>query len=839
MSGTPNVKQNHFRFQVDGNCVASGSGGQYWAAAENTNFYPGLDAPFKLRFAVENTGTANQANCILYYQKNGGGWVAVSTSSSNVRTTDASSNAANATIATTMFGCSAGAGLATSGITLESGVFTINQARYSEYGFGLQLVGSDLAAGDTIDLRCQVNTGAAFGGGYDNTPTITIPAADSAPSGPTTYQLSNDASDLSNGNSSVNNQLEATGAAGSWSGQSLTATGGSAAESIKDASFFTNAGTPDTAGNNNAGKYSTVSIDISSGNSNVRYSARLVRVNSSGVVQAWGPLAAESASGATAVYTFDCSWNGLGTWVSGDRLRLDIRARNAINTAGQSFTLTYASANSSIAFIETTAQALTPSLFTNSATFYTQTVSVGAVTLSPSLFSNTNTFYTQTVAQSTTLTPSLFSNAQTFYTQVVSVGAVTLSPSLYTDADTFYTQVVTTGAVDLAPSLFSNSQTYYTQAVAVGAVTLAPSLYADGDTFYTQTITVGAVDLAPSLFANSQTFYTQVVSQDSETQDLTPDLFSADATFYTHTLSVGAVDLAPSLFVDGDTFYTQTVSVGAVDLTPELFSNSNTFYTQIVTQEGGPQFLVPDLFSDDDTFYTQTITTGVVDLTPDLFVDADTFYTQVVTTGAVDLATDLFANSQTFYTQTVSVGAVDLAPDLFANDNAFYTHTVSQVAADDEARYPIGSTRKHRDGYSRPKLTDEFYEHLDRLRKARDAAERAEEAAKTKKPADVVRAARRAAKIIARQAEAAADNAEWAAIAEAARDLGKSSTKQAAVVLQLVEILVIRIGEAEERLGQGAQRLELELIESQRREQEILAAIIEEENAVIAILLSA
>jgi hypothetical protein len=655
MSGTPNVKQNHFRFQVDGNCVASGAGGQYWAAAENVNFYPGVDAPFKLRFAVENTGTANQSNCILYYQKNGGGWVAVSTSSSNVRTTDASSNGANAVIATTMFGCSAGAGTATAGTALESGTFVISQARYSEYGFGLQLVGSDLAAGDAIELRCQVNTGAAFAGGYDNTPTITIPAADSAPSGPTTYQLSNDASDLSNGNSSVNNQLEATGAAGSWSGQSLTATGGSAAESIKDASFFTNAGIPDTAGNNNAGKYSTVSIDVSTGNSNVRYSARLVRVNSSGVVQAWGPLAAESGSGATAVYTFDCSWNGLGTWVSGDRLRLDIRARNTITTAGQSFTLTYASANSSIAFIETTAQALTPSLFTNSATFYTQTVSVGAVTLSPSLFSNTNTFYTQTVAQSTTLTPSLFSNAQTFYTQVVSVGAVTLAPSLYTDADTFYTQVVTTGAVDLAPSLFSNSQTYYTQAVAVGAVTLAPSLYADGDTFYTQTVSVGAVTLEPSLFANSQTFYTQVVANvGGDTQDLTPDLFAAGATFYTHTLSVGAVDLAPSLFVDGDTFYTQTVSVGAVDLAPDLFANSNTFYTQTLSQDGAPQTLEPELFTDDDTFHSPTVTTGAVALEPALFANDNTFYAHAV--------------AQTSPAEETSTGGASYFPELVEGD---------------------------------------------------------------------------------------------------------------------------------------------------------------------------
>jgi hypothetical protein len=165
---------------------------------------------------------------------------------------------------------------------------------------------------------------------------------------------------------------------------------------------------------------------------------------------------------------------------------------------------------------------------------------------------------------------------------------------------------------------------------------------------------------------------------------------------------------------------------------------------------------------------------------------------------------------------------------------------LSVAGLDDGRRYPIGSDRKHRrDGYGRAKITDEFLEELARLRKARDAAERAEEAVKTKKPAEVVRAARKAAKIVTRQAEAAADDTEWAAIAKAAKELSKGSTKQAAVVSQLVEILVVRIGEAEERLGQGAQSLEVELIESQRREQEILAAIIEEENAVIAILLSA
>lgn len=61
---------------------------------------------------------------------------------------------------------------------------------------------------------------------------------------------------------------------------------------------------------------------------------------------------------------------------------------------------------------------LTPSLFTNTNTFYAPTVAPGAVDLTPSLFTNDNTFYSATVTLaggSQTLTPGLFSNSNTFY----------------------------------------------------------------------------------------------------------------------------------------------------------------------------------------------------------------------------------------------------------------------------------------------------------------------------------------------------------------------------------------------------------------------------------------
>lgn len=213
------------------------------------------------------------------------------------------------------------------------------------------LVGANLAPGDVLTFRWMYggSSGTVFQA-LDVTPTITIPAADSAPTGTTTYFFSNTASDLTG--ATVNKQLVTSGAAsGTWA-PTCTAIDGDVADSVIDASFFVPSGIPGTAGSANSGKYSTVSISITTGNTNLRYAARLVRVNSSGVAQAWGPLSAETSSGATATYTFNASWFGLGTWASGDRLRLDIRVRNTVNTASQTFTLTF-DANSKISFIDT------------------------------------------------------------------------------------------------------------------------------------------------------------------------------------------------------------------------------------------------------------------------------------------------------------------------------------------------------------------------------------------------------------------------------------------------------------------------------------------------------
>lgn len=235
----------------------------------------------------------------------------------------------------------------------------------------------------------------------------------------------------------------------------------------------------------------------------------------------------------------------------------------------------------------TTAQNLTPSLYTTTNTFYTQTVALDAVDLTPSLFSDEDTFYTQVVNTAVDLTPSLYEDDDTFYVPVVGVGAIDLTPSLYEDGDTFYVPVVGKEAVDLTPSLFSDDDTFYVPVVGVGAVDLQPDLYEDGDTFYVPVVSGGSVDLQPDLYEDGDTFYVPIVSKGAV--DLQPPLFADGDTFYTQV--VGAtVNLSPSLYLDADTFYAPTVDLTLYEIEAELFVNNQTYYTQDVSGGEPPSF---------------------------------------------------------------------------------------------------------------------------------------------------------------------------------------------------------------------------------------------------------
>lgn len=356
MTGVAAAKLSHYRYRIDGKLVNTAP---TWGAAEDTTYFPGYDSPFRLRVAIDNsTGAAAAGTGTLQFRLNGGTWTTLTTATTPVKVSDLGASAT--VLSTTAITTAAlrltvpGAGAAQAGgfidgATTSSGLTNVAAASYTEWEVGLQLIDSGLAPTDLVEFR-GVGGGGAFTAltGPDLVPSITMPADPSAQTGATTYQLSNTASGLTG--ETVNGKLEVTGAAGTWA-PTLTSASGGLAEAVLDASFFTDAGVDVTG--NTAGQYVVCKVNVTTGNTNVRWEARAIRVNSTGVVQAYGPNSASTSAGATGAYTLNAPLFGLGTFASTDRLRIDVRARNTAATAGQSFTITYASANSSVAFMAT------------------------------------------------------------------------------------------------------------------------------------------------------------------------------------------------------------------------------------------------------------------------------------------------------------------------------------------------------------------------------------------------------------------------------------------------------------------------------------------------------
>lgn len=246
----------------------------------------------------------------------------------------------------------------------------------------------------------------------------------------------------------------------------------------------------------------------------------------------------------------------------------------------------------------TTNYGLVASLFTNSPSFYAPTVSAGSVTLAPTLFSNAATFYAPTVSQGAApqaLTPTLVTNSNTFFGHALTT-STTLTVGLFTNSNSFFGHTLTTN-YGLVAALFTNSPTFYVPTISVGQVTLSPTLFSNAATFYTPVVTIsgGPQYLVPDLYSSSQTFYSPSVVPGSVT--LTATRLDNDQTFYTHVVSQGGgpQTLTPGLYSNSQTFFAPTITVGAVTITPALYSNANTFYAPTVSGGTTPALtLTPD-----------------------------------------------------------------------------------------------------------------------------------------------------------------------------------------------------------------------------------------------------
>lgn len=111
-----------------------------------------------------------------------------------------------------------------------------------------------------------------------------------------------------------------------------------------------------------------------------------------------------------------------------------------------------------------------------------------------------------------TLTPTLYTNTETHYTHTVSVGTVSLTANLYENVNSFYIPVVFLVNQDLVASLYENSNTFYTPNIGRGAVSLSASLYSNTNIFYNPSVTPGVVGLTASLFSNTNTYYSLTIS---------------------------------------------------------------------------------------------------------------------------------------------------------------------------------------------------------------------------------------------------------------------------------------------------------------------------------------
>lgn len=223
--------------------------------------------------------------------------------------------------------------------------------------------------------------------------------------------------------------------------------------------------------------------------------------------------------------------------------------------------------------------------------------------LTPSLYTNSQTFFGPTVAPGdVTLLPGLYTNGQTFHAPTVSPGDVSLAPTLVTNAESFFGPTVTQGPAQqqLTPGLFTNTQGFFAPTVAAGAVSLSPSLVVNAQTFYGPSVGSGAIDLAPGLVVNAQTFYAPSVLGEYSLQ---PSLATNVQSFYAPAVAAGGVTLQASLFTNQQSFFGPSVAPGAVTLSPALFTNLQTFHPAIVVLDGGPQTLLVPLLSNQQTFF--------------------------------------------------------------------------------------------------------------------------------------------------------------------------------------------------------------------------------------------
>ena len=189
----------------------------------------------------------------------------------------------------------------------------------------------------------------------------------------TTYYVTNSTSDFSGG-ADFNYVVSKT--AGTASETTITIAKGATETSYA----WTASGDPSTLGTS-TGTYS-VEVDVTTGESQITLAIYFERVNSSGTVQATQGASQGSVSLSAGVKTYSYTNPSLGTWASGDRLRLKYTFVNTAAHSNLSVGITFNDANSEAVMPWTDPNAtVTPA--TVAATTVVPTPDVNSTTLHP------------------------------------------------------------------------------------------------------------------------------------------------------------------------------------------------------------------------------------------------------------------------------------------------------------------------------------------------------------------------------------------------------------------------------------------------------------------------
>lgn len=143
-----------------------------WKAAINTNWNQLVTTNFRVRFLITHEGGLATPAFQLEYNKNGGGWNSVTTSSANIIALG-SANLTNGEATTQQMG----AGTFVAGECSEDGLtagIALTLAVETEVEYVVQVVDADTSDGDDIELR--VTNGGVALDAYINSPTITVGA---------------------------------------------------------------------------------------------------------------------------------------------------------------------------------------------------------------------------------------------------------------------------------------------------------------------------------------------------------------------------------------------------------------------------------------------------------------------------------------------------------------------------------------------------------------------------------------------------------------------------------------------------------------------------------------